>query len=150
MKKALPHKDVYCRIGRSKVHGVGVIAVIDIPKGKDPFKNTSDKVRKCRKKDILGGLKPGIRKMYHDFCVVEGEYLWTPVNFNLMNVSWFLNHSKTPNVKPVDKTGSFFHTLRKIKAGEELLSDYNAYCEKKITFNKIKAGKQEIPLSNKY
>lgn len=131
MKKVLPHKDVYCRVGRSKVHGVGVIAIIDIPKGFNPFKHSLDKVKKFKKKDILKGLKPGHKKLYTDFCAEEGEYLWTPVHFNRMDISWFLNHSKTPNVRAADKTGSYFHTLRKIKAGEELFSDYNTYCESK-------------------
>ena len=139
MKKVLPHKDVYCRIGRSKVQGVGVIAVIDIPKGINPFAHSSDKVLKLKRKDILKGLRPGHRKLYTDFCAVEGEYLWAPVHFNRMDISWFLNHSKKPNVRPVDKTGSFFKTLRKIKAGEELLSDYNLYCESDHV------GKHKIP-----
>ena len=30
--------NVYCRISRSKIHGVGVIAIKDIPKGINPFK----------------------------------------------------------------------------------------------------------------
>jgi hypothetical protein len=110
---------------------VGVIAVIDIPKGTNPFTHSSDKIRKLKKKDVLKSLKLGHRKLYEDFCVQEGEYLWAPVNFNRMDISWFLNHSKKPNVQAADGTGSFFHTLRKIKAGEELLSDYNTYCESK-------------------
>ncbi|MEI7904871.1 MAG: SET domain-containing protein [Candidatus Firestonebacteria bacterium] len=129
MKKVLPHKDVFCRVGVSKVHGVGVFAIIDIPKGTNPFKHSADRYRKYKTKDILKDLKPGIRKLYDDFCVIEGEDIWVPVNFNRMGVSWHLNHSKSPNVRSADKTGTHFYTLRAIKAGEELCSDYNTYCE---------------------
>ena len=129
MNNLLPHHDVYCRIGRSKIHGVGVIAILDLAKGIDPFKHAADDYHKIKKTALIG-LRPAISSLYEDFCAVEGEYLWAPKHFNRINISWFLNHSRKPNVAPTDKTGSFFVTLRKIKAGEELLSDYNTYCEK--------------------
>ena len=38
-KKLLNHlnNDIYCRIGVSKIHGVGVIAIKDIPPNTNPF-----------------------------------------------------------------------------------------------------------------
>lgn len=33
IRNAMPHDDVYTRLGPSKVHGVGVFAICDIPKG---------------------------------------------------------------------------------------------------------------------
>ncbi len=33
--------DVYCRLGVSKISGIGVIAIKDIPKGTNPFRSLS-------------------------------------------------------------------------------------------------------------
>ena len=44
-----------------------------------------------------------------------------------LDVSLFINHSSTPNVGTTD--GETFVTLKTIKAGEELLVDYNTYTE---------------------
>ena len=45
-------EDVYCRLGVSKVHGIGIIAIKDIPKGKAVYRFESVDIHKA--KDILG------------------------------------------------------------------------------------------------
>ena len=50
---------------------------------------------------------------------------------NGMDISYFLNDSKKPNVKTIDD-GENFVTLRKIKKGEELSVAYKTYDEKYI------------------
>ena len=50
---------------------------------------------------------------------------------NGMDVSYFLNDSKKPNIKTIDD-GENFVTLRKIKKGEELTVAYATYDEKYI------------------
>ncbi len=45
---------------------------------------------------------------------------------NGMDISFFLNHSKKPNIITTDE-GNTFLTRRKIKKGEELTIGYNTY-----------------------
>ncbi|PYJ84527.1 MAG: hypothetical protein DME22_12480 [Verrucomicrobia bacterium] len=100
--RTMPHEQVYARIGRSKIHGVGVFAIRDIPKGTKIFPDD-------------------------DSELIWGETYGPPNSFNLMTVAWYLNHSKTPNVG-CDKDYTFF-ALRDIKKGEELTADYHTYNE---------------------
>ena len=56
--------DIYCRIGISTIHGVGVIVIKDIPKGVNPFKNLSnqqDKIIKLTNED-LKNVDNGVKK----------------------------------------------------------------------------------------
>ena len=69
--KLLNHlkNDIYCRIGVSKVHGVGVIAIKDIPKGVMPFITLSkeeDKIINLTDDDIKDFPK-GVRTILKDF-----------------------------------------------------------------------------------
>ena len=123
------HENVYCRIGASKIQGAGVFAIRDIPKGVDAFKGDYSKFKKYKIKTVMKGLSPDRRKMYEDFCVFNGEYMWCPENFNHITLGWFLNHSNTPNMAPNKEENSFV-ALRKIKAGEELTFDYKNYSDK--------------------
>ncbi len=63
--------DIYCRIGVSKVHGVGVIAIKDIPKETMPFSTLSkeeDKIINLTNDDIKN-IHPNVRKILKDFLV---------------------------------------------------------------------------------
>jgi SET domain-containing protein len=42
-----------------------------------------------------------------------------------MDVAWYLNHSRMPNVAVANAEALDFVTLREIKAGEELTVDYD-------------------------
>lgn len=129
MNKSLPHKNTYTRLGASKIHGVGVIAIQNIKKGARIFYGDEDTKMVWVEKDKLKGLPKEIKKLYDDFCVVidkKGKKLYgCPVNFNQMTVSWYLNHSEKPNVG-CDKE-YVFYALRDIKKGEELTVNYNTY-----------------------
>lgn len=126
----MPHDGVFARIKRSGIHGVGVFAISDIPKGTKLFQeDDSDLVWKTREELKLDTLPKEVRKLYEQFCLIKdkGENYGCPKNFNLMTVAWYLNHSKHPNVG-CDEDYSFF-ALRDIKAGEELTADYQTYNE---------------------
>jgi uncharacterized protein len=128
-QQRMPHDGVYARIRRSKAHGVGVFAIRDIPKGADLFSgDDSELIWKKKSALKLNKVPSGIRAMYEDFCIIEddGGTYGCPKNFNLMTVSWFLNHNnKNPNVG-CDRRYNFF-ALRDVKAGEELTVDYRTY-----------------------
>jgi hypothetical protein len=122
-------KKVYCRLGVSAIHGVGVFAVRKIPKGINPFADAADtKWKKVPLEDIRD-IHPGIMKMIDDFGVKEGNYIWIPeAGFNNLGPSYYLNHSKSPNMAAMGG-GDWFITLREIEEGEELTVDYGTYDE---------------------
>lgn len=124
--RSLPHDGVYVRLAPSKIHGVGVFAIRDIPKGAPVF-GDDDAPTVRLPAAVVKRLKPEIRALYEDFCVLE-EGQWTcPTSFNALTPSWYLNHSKTPNVACDDSLR--FFALRRISKGEELTVDYETYSE---------------------
>ena len=126
----LPHDGVYARILPSKIHGVGVFAIRDIPKGAKLFEEDDSELVWTRKSDLkLDELPQPIRQLYDDFCVTKdkGDTYGCPRSFNLMTIAWYLNHSRTPNVG-CDEDYTFF-ALRDIMTGEELTADYRTYSE---------------------
>ena len=125
-KKLFEHlqTEVFCRLGVSPVHGIGVFAISAIPKGINPLhsrlkfhevKFTHDEVKK---------LPAGVRKEIKMFCYYDKKHVLVPeIGLNSMNMAVYLNHSKTPNVK-YRKNGQLI-TLRDIAKDEELMMDYD-------------------------
>ena len=121
-----PHSGVYARLGVSSLHGIGVIAVREIPKGTYPFSEFLGGWVKI-KKAAVDKLAPEIRKMYHDFYILRDGYYEGARDMNWMDASFYLNNSKDPNMG-CDKEDAFY-ALRKIDVGEELTVDYDTYSE---------------------
>ncbi len=125
----LPSKNVYTRLAPSRIHGVGVIAIKDIKKDTNIFYGDEDTKMVWVEKKQLKNLLPAKKRLYEDFCVIikkKRKVLYgCPVNFNMMTVSWYLNHSDNPNVF-CDKN-YVFHALNDIKKGEELTVNYDSY-----------------------
>jgi len=128
-KQLLKHleSNLYVRVKKSDVHGVGLFAIRDIPKGVDPFQSIyQEKYVEFDKKE-LEHLPKEVKKLIHDYCAEEENKVWIPeYGFNPTHLLRFINHSNAPNVKTVDD-GTVFVTTRKIKKGEELLSNYAHY-----------------------
>lgn len=122
---------VFCRIGVSKIHGVGVIAIKDIPKGINPMQE----MKPCKfvvvkghdmKKAFIAAPK-AVKDLVVAMCperTKEDEWDCPANGLNSIGVAWYLNHSKKPNMKEHDGD---FYSIRKIKAGEELTVDYGTY-----------------------
>ena len=121
-----PHYSVYARIARSKVHGVGVVAIQDISKGTHIFFSDDDKLLWIKQSD-LGELSEEHRKLYEDFCIKKELQYGCPKNFNRITPAWFLNSSSTPNV--FADINYRFYALRDIKRNEELTVDYATYSD---------------------
>lgn len=119
----------YCRIQKSRLDGVGVFAIKSIPKNTDPFAGSRNvHWHGFRAGDLLG-LPPAVRKMLHDFFAVQDNQLWVPDGgLNGIDISFFMNYSKTPNVRIFDR-GESFRTLRRIQSGEELTINYSLFDE---------------------
>ncbi len=123
------HDGVCTRLGIT-AHGVGVIAILDIPKDTYLFpQDGSDSYGPEFSIDMkeVESLPPPIQRMYRDFCVVEdGKYVsYEGFSFNKLTPSWFLNHSKDPNAYRDLNYDSV--AARDIKAGEEITADYTTY-----------------------
>ena len=118
----------YCRIKEYNIHGVGVHAVVDIEKGVNLFPDCVcdlSKIVKIKKEEVLH-LDQSVRKMMSDFFIETKTHYFTTVSLNRIDISYFLNHSDTPNCFWNEKDDSFY-TLENIKIGEELTLDYNKY-----------------------
>jgi len=121
-------KNTYCRIGVSKIHGVGVIAIRNIPKDTNPFFGIKKQKWIQVSKKELKGIPKEVLRMVSDFMVTlpNKSLLVNENGMNGMDISFFLNDSKNPNVITLDDGETFF-TTRLIKKGEELTSKYETY-----------------------
>lgn len=109
---------------RPSEHGIGVFAVHDIWKDvhlrlfgdREPF---DIRIQERSKTDVP--------EPFRDYCIDRGERLSCPQDFGQMHIGWYLNHSSQPNTyRDADYK---WYALRKIKAGEEILIDYNSLDE---------------------
>ncbi len=128
-------KNTYCRLKPSKISGIGVFAIRDIPKNKNPFIGSKDQKWIRFKLDELKNIDDEIMKMIDDFFVIEKNgFVDIPENgLNGIDISFFLNNFKNPNLKIVYKKNedsASFITTKKIKKGEELTIQYSTYDEK--------------------
>jgi len=111
----------------SPLSGVGVFAIIDIPKGcRDMFSAPDPEERwiTLSKKEV-DSLPEQAQFMIGNYCLYDEElnYFVPEKGFKKMDVSLFINHSDQPNIQSIND-GDYFEALRDIKAGEELLLDY--------------------------
>jgi len=119
------HNKTYCRLRPSKKHGIGVFSIKDIPKGINPFETQDNEETVEITAQELEGINQEVKKMIEDFSFFKnGIYYLGEYGLNGMNISYFLNTSKNPNVKSING-GEGFITDKEIKKGEELTVDYN-------------------------
>lgn len=124
-------KNTYCRLRSSKINGVGVFAIRDIPENTDPFQGIQKQYWHKFKISDFKNFDKEILRMIDDFFVIEknGSVFLPEVGLNGLDISFFVNHSQKPNLKAVGGEISVlrFSTLRKIKKGEELAVCYGTY-----------------------
>lgn len=116
--------EVYCKLGVSKTHGIGVFSIRDIPKGINPL-NTWLNIEEIKfsKKEMVG-IPSSVKKQMKIFCFYDSKYMHVPnIGLNSANMAIYLNHSKTPNVE--FKINGKIQALRVIKKNEELFLDYD-------------------------
>ncbi len=121
-------KNTYCRLKPSRIEGVGVFAIRDIPQNINPFMDEEKPSWIKLREEELKQLPGEVLEMIDSFFVIErSKEVEIPQNgLNGMDISFFLNHSRNPNMKTGD-SGYNFITLRKIKKGEELTVNYGTY-----------------------
>ncbi len=116
--------DVYCKLGVSGIHGIGVFALREIPVGTAPLKSlvTNKEIKFSRTE--MKNVPSSVRKHLAMFCLIEKGRVFAPeIGMNAVNLSVYLNHSKQPNLKFDDK--AVLRAVRNIGKGEELTIDYD-------------------------
>jgi len=124
-KASLPHQKVFTRLKPSPIHGVGVFAIRNIPKGTRLF-DSSEEIVWLDEKQIMH-LPGNLRQMYEDFCIIKDGQYGCPRNFNNLTMAWYLNDSLNPNVM-VDENYNMW-AIRDIVDGEELTIDSSRFSE---------------------
>lgn len=149
-RRVLDHllSEAYVHLRPSTIAGVGVFAFRPIPAGVDPFEICNSHL--CTKEqfvvysaaELRDVAKPTMEQVRSYFAPLTEDDGWTPqqdehgeilygvlaTGLNSLNVSWYLNHSDSPNVqfKDAEMEGEFntYVTKRRIEEGEELTADY--------------------------
>jgi hypothetical protein len=80
----LPHYQLYTRLQPSPIHGIGVFAIQDIPKG-PLFSEDLDEMRWIEKADLHK--QKQLRKFYDDFAVWKNGRFGCPKHFHHVMVS---------------------------------------------------------------
>ncbi len=89
--------DVYCKLGVSGIHGIGVFALREIPVGTAPLKSlvTNKEIKFSRTE--MKNVPSSVRKHLAMFCLIEKGRVFAPeIGMNAVNLSVYLNHSKQP------------------------------------------------------
>ena len=117
---------VYARLRPSKIHGVGVFALIDIPRGTYVFTDEDEPIVWVDK-ELVEALPSPIQQLYCEFAIIKNDKFGAPKSFNALTPSWYINHSTEPNVAA--DADYRFYAIRDVVAGEELTADYRKYSE---------------------
>jgi SET domain-containing protein len=123
------HQQTYAMLKTSPVHGIGVYAIRDIPKGcQDIFSKGIGEWIKLPVKEVEL-LPPHSKELIETYCLFDEDNYYVPdYGFKVMDLVNYLNHSHAPNIKSVND-GEEFEALRDIKTGEELLINYGQLAE---------------------
>jgi SET domain-containing protein len=126
-KQELLHElqhETFIALQASGIHGIGVFAICDIPKG----------CKTLFSKNTGGWIELSFAEVEHlpdhSRNFVETYYLYDQKKYfipdhgcKVMDMANYLNHSHSPNIVSVNE-GEYFETLRDILKGEELFINY--------------------------
>lgn len=130
----------FCRVQPSKIHGVGVFAIRNIPANISPWitlnHHRDDSLHFISSHD-LRKLDSPIKDMLLDYNLKENQGVYiSPHELETLHITQFLNASKTPNLDFLFNTTGKFITNREIREGEELTADYQKSLQNtNITYN---------------
>ena len=113
----------------SPVHGIGVFALRDIPRGcRSLFSRNVGEWIRLPIADVEK-LPDHSRSLIETYCLYDDENYYVPdYGFKVMDLVNYLNHSSEPNIVSVND-GEYFETIKDIAAGEELLVNYGEIVE---------------------
>lgn len=112
---------VWCTLAPSKVHGIGVFAIRDIPKGQNIYCKAFyggliDELEVA----AFSGLHPAVKELVDQrwpLALKAGYFISPNHDAHLLS---FMNHSSVPNYNKYTDC-----VLRDVKAGEEIFEDYS-------------------------
>jgi SET domain-containing protein len=113
----------------SPIHGIGVFAIRNIPKGtQDIFsQGFGDWIEVSREE--VEALPTHSRALVENHCLFDEKSYFIPeYGFKMVDLVIYLNHSDTPNVISIND-GERFEAIRDIAVGEELFVDYGTIVE---------------------
>ena len=122
-------EEIYAVLKPSPVHGIGVFALRDIPKGcRNIFsKNIGEWIKLSIA--AIEQLPEHSRNLVETYCLYDDENYYVPdYGFKVMDLVNYLNHSATPNIISINN-GECFEALTDISAGTELLINYGEIVE---------------------
>ena len=122
-------ESTYVMIKASPVHGIGVFAIRDIPKGtQDIFSQGIGDWIEVSKEEVEA-LPKHSRDLVENHCLFDEKSYFIPdYGFKLVDLVIYLNHSDRPNVVSIND-GERFEAIRDIACGEELFVDYGTIVE---------------------
>ena len=122
-------ESTYVMIKASPVHGIGVFAIRDIPKGtQDIFSQGIGEWIEVSKEEVEA-LPKHSRDLVENHCLFDEKSYFIPdYGFKLVDLVIYLNHSDSPNVVSIND-GERFEAIRDIAFGEELFVDYGTIVE---------------------
>ena len=117
-------QETYAALRPSAVHGIGVFAIRDIPKGcRNIFSKGVGQWIKIPFSDIEN-LPEYSRSLVETYCLYDDDNYYVPdYGFKVMDIVNYLNHSSSPNIISVND-GEEFEALTDIASGQELLLNY--------------------------
>lgn len=123
------HQDTYVALKPSPVHGIGVFAIREIPKGcRTLFSKEEEEWIKLSMEEVEQ-LPAHSRNLVETYCLFDEKNYFVPhYGFKLMDIVHYINHSAEPNIVSINE-GEQFEALRDIKEGEELLLNYGTIAE---------------------
>jgi len=122
-------QETYVAIKPSPVHGIGVFAIADIPKGcRNMFSKSMGGWIKLSF-DEAKKLPPHSQNLVETYCLYdESDYYAPDHGFKIMDLVFYLNHSSAPNIVSVNH-GEYFEAMVDIPVGTELLINYGDIVE---------------------
>lgn len=116
--------EIYVMLKPSAIHGIGVFAIRNIPKGcRDIFSKHEAKWIKLPVFEVEK-LPEHARELVETYCLYDEENYYVPeYGFKIMDMVNYINHSSSPNIISIND-GEFFEAVTDIAAGTELLVNY--------------------------
>ena len=115
----MTHPNLYTYLAPSKVcQGVGVFALVRIPKNTTIWKVEEKQIRKYKWDTIPNEIESYVERM--TFCDEEG--FWLDCELDRLYPAYYVNHSEDANVR-LGELGEYI-TTKQIEKDEEILFNY--------------------------
>jgi SET domain-containing protein len=127
--------ETYIMLKSSPVHGIGVFAIRDIPKGcREIFSKGMGEWIKVPIKEVEA-LPDHSRLLIETYCLFDEENYFVPeYGFKMIDPVIYLNHSSSPNIISISD-GEEFEALVDIAAGQELVVNYGHLVDGMESYN---------------